>query len=80
VADRVDGLATQLRNRFGRERLVVRSAREICGDAAGTDSEGQDHNACGIHTLHFPQDAATLPPPWIGVDQLFVKAWLRRRI
>jgi hypothetical protein len=32
------------------------------GAAAGADSDGQDHNACGIHTLHFPHYAATLPP------------------
>src|SRR5262249_12584475 len=33
--------------------------------AASTYSNGQDHNACGIHTLHFPQDTATLPPPLV---------------
>ena len=59
--ENVDGL--QLCERRGRLRLVVGPARKICGNAAGTDSDGQDHNACGIHTLHFPQNAATLPPP-----------------
>ena len=53
----------QLRDRLGRSRLVVGSTRKICGNAAGTDSDGQDDNACGIHTLHFPHYAATLPPP-----------------
>ena len=53
----------QLRDRFGRRRLVVGSARKICRNAAGADSDGQDDNACGIHTLHFPHNAATLPPP-----------------
>ena len=57
----VDGL--QLRDRLGRRGLVVGPAREICGNAAGTESDGQDDNACGIHTLHFPHYAATLPPP-----------------
>jgi hypothetical protein len=28
----------------------------------------------------FQQNAATLPPPYSAVDQLFVKAWLMRRI
>ena len=40
-----------------------RRTRKICGNAAGTDSDGQDDNACGIHTLHFPHYAATLPSP-----------------
>jgi hypothetical protein len=53
----------ELRDRFGRGSLVVGPARKIRGNAAGTDSDGQDHNACGIHTLHFPHYAATLPPP-----------------
>jgi hypothetical protein len=29
----------------------VRSTREICGDAAGAESDGEDDNTCGIHTL-----------------------------
>ena len=53
----------QLRDRFGGKRFVVGPTRKICGNAAGTDSDGQDDNACGIHTLHFPHYAATLPPP-----------------
>jgi hypothetical protein len=52
----------QLRNRLGRRRLVG-PARKVRGNSAGTDSDDQDDNACGIHTLHFPQNAATLPPP-----------------
>ena len=28
------------------------TAREICGDAAGTESDGQDDDTCGIHTLY----------------------------
>ena len=59
--ENVHGL--QLGNRFSRSRLVVGSTRKICGNAAGTDSDGQDDNACGIHTLHFPHYAATLAPP-----------------
>ena len=59
--ENVDG--RQLRDRRGRSRLVVGSARKICGNAAGADGDGQDDNACGIHTLHFPHYAATLPPP-----------------
>jgi hypothetical protein len=51
------------RNRLGQEGLIVESACRICSNAAGTDSDGQDDNACGIHTLHFPQYAATLPSP-----------------
>jgi hypothetical protein len=30
------------------------------GNATSAERNGQDHNASGIHTLHFPQDAATL--------------------
>jgi hypothetical protein len=52
-----------LRNRIGRDSLVVGSTCTMGGDAAGNDSDGQDDNACGIHTLHFPHYAATLPPP-----------------
>ena len=43
--------------------LAIRSACEIGSDTASTDSDGQDDNACPIHTLHFPHYAATLPPP-----------------
>ena len=53
----------KLRDRLGRRGLVAGSAGEICGNAASADGDGQDHNACGIHTLHFPHYAATLPPP-----------------
>ena len=56
-----DVLGWQLCNRRG-GRLVVGPACEIRGDAAGTDSDSQDDNACCIHTLHFPHGAATLPP------------------
>jgi len=47
---------------LNRLRLLVGSAREIGGKAAGTDCDGQDDNACGIHTLHFPRYAAALAP------------------
>ena len=47
----------------GGGRLVVGSAGEICGNAASADGDGQNDNASGIHTLHFPHYAATLPPP-----------------
>ena len=57
----VDGL--QLNDRCSRQRFVVRPAREVGGNSAGTDGDGQHDNACGIHTLHFPHYAATLPPP-----------------
>jgi hypothetical protein len=76
--ENIDGL--QLRDRLGRRRLVVGPAGEICGNAAGADGDGQDHNACGIHyaslsTLRCDASAAVM-----GVDQLFVKAWLMRRV
>ncbi len=51
------------RGRGNLSRPVVGPAREICGHAASAYSDGQNHNACGIHTLHFPHDAATFPPP-----------------
>ena len=47
----VDGL--QLRDRRRRRRLIVRSTRKICRDAAGTERDGQDDNAGGIHTLYL---------------------------
>src|SRR5436190_24343615 len=34
-----------------------------CGNAASAVGDGQVDNASGIHTLHFPHYAATLPPP-----------------
>jgi hypothetical protein len=42
---------------------VVGSTRKTRRNAASADGNGKDHNACGIHTLHFPHYAATLPPP-----------------
>ena len=76
--ENIDGL--KLRDRLGRRRLVVGPAGEICGNAAGADGDGQNHNACGIHyaslsTLRCDASAAVM-----GVDQLFVKAWLMRRV
>jgi hypothetical protein len=76
--ENIDGL--HLRDRLGRRRSVVRPAGEICGYAAGADGDGQDHNSCGIHyaslsTLRCDASAAVM-----GVDQLFVKAWLMRRV
>jgi hypothetical protein len=50
--ENVHGL--QLRDRRRGAGFVVGSAREICGNAAGTESDGQDDNACGIHTLRPP--------------------------
>ena len=49
--EHVHGL--QICHRRGRSRLVVGPARQIGGDAAGTERDGQDDNACGIHTLHY---------------------------
>jgi hypothetical protein len=40
-----------------------KSAGEECGNAASAVGDGQVDNASGIHTLHFPHYAATLPPP-----------------
>nr|HEV8010982.1 hypothetical protein [Bradyrhizobium sp.] len=54
--------AGSLRDRLGRERPAVGPVREICGNVTGIVSGGQNDNACGIHTLHFPHYAATLPP------------------
>ena len=45
----VQGL--QSHNRFGREKFVDGPTRKICGNAAGAESDGQDDNTCGIHTL-----------------------------
>jgi len=53
----------KLRDRSHWRRRRVRAARQIRGDAAGADGDRQDDYACPIHTLHFPQNAATLPPP-----------------
>ena len=39
------------RDRLGGGRLLTQSTREICGNAAGKKSDGQDDDACGIHTL-----------------------------
>jgi hypothetical protein len=55
-------MAGSLRDRLGRERLVVGPVRGICGNVTGIVSGGQNDNACGVHTLHFPHYAATLPP------------------
>ena len=57
----IDGL--QLNDGLGGRLRRVGSAYKIGGNAAGADGNGKDHNACGIHTLHFPHYAATLPPP-----------------
>ena len=46
-----------------RRRRMVRAARQVRGGAAGADGDRQDDNACPIHTLHFPTNAATLTPP-----------------
>src|SRR6266852_3927667 len=43
----------QLYNWLGRGRCVVRPTRQIRGNAAGTESEDQDANTCGIHTLYY---------------------------
>ena len=43
----------QLGDRLDRRRCVVGSTGKICRNTAGTDSDGQDDNACGIHTLTF---------------------------
>src|SRR5882724_3381700 len=52
-----------LRDWLGRNFGPVGSAGKICGNAASADGDGQDDNACGIHTLHFPHYAATLLSP-----------------
>src|SRR5450432_2490991 len=70
----------QLSDRRRRGRLVSGPTRKIGSDAAGAEGDGKNHYACGVHTLHFPQlrrDA--LVAVW-AVEQLFVKAWLMRRI
>ncbi len=41
----------QLRHRRGRGRLVVGTTRKISGNAASAESDDQDDNTCGIHTL-----------------------------
>ena len=41
----------QYRGRFGRLRLVFESARQISRNAAGPESDDENENACGIHTL-----------------------------
>src|SRR6185312_3039409 len=69
----------QLRDRHGRGRLV-RAAGEICGNAAGADGDGQDDNACGIHYASLSTLRRDASVAVTGVDQLFVKAWLMRRI
>jgi len=54
----------KLRNRRGGHRKPANgSAGEGCGNAASANGDGQNDNASGIHTLHFPHYAATLPPP-----------------
>src|SRR6476620_1917580 len=70
----------QLRNRRDRRRLVVRSTGEICGNAAGTDSDGQNDNACGFHYASLSTLRHDASDAVMRVDQLFVKAWLMRRI
>ena len=45
----------QLHDRLSRRRRpAIRSTCEIGSDTASADSDGQDDNACPIHTLHFP--------------------------
>src|SRR5437899_12973993 len=46
-----------------RGRLVVGPAGAECGNAVSAVGDGQVDNASGIHTLHFPHYAATLPSP-----------------
>src|SRR6476620_1935048 len=46
-----------------RGRLAVGPAGEECGNAVSAVGDGHVDNASGIHTLHFPHNAATLPPP-----------------
>ena len=45
----------------GCRRRLVGFAREVSSYSAGADSIDQDHDTRGIHTLHFPRDAATKP-------------------
>jgi hypothetical protein len=52
--ENIDGL--QLRDRLGRRRIVVGPSGEIRGNAASTDGDGKNHNACVIHlrfTFHI---------------------------
>src|SRR5437868_470198 len=44
---------TSFGSRFGRKRFVASCTRKICGNAAGTERDGQDDDPCGIHTLHY---------------------------
>ena len=60
--------------------LSLGPAGEICGNAAGADSDGQDHHArrysyASLSTLRRDASVAVM-----GVEQLFVKAWLMRRV
>ena len=43
-------------------RLVADPLGEQRGNAAGGDRNDKNNNTRGFHTLHFPHDAATLPP------------------
>ena len=52
----------QLRHRLGRRGLSDPLARNAAMPPAPIAMVKHD-NACGIHTLHFPHYAATLPPP-----------------
>ena len=44
----------QLRDGLGRRGRAVRAARQIGGNAAGTQRNGQDDDTCGIHTRYSP--------------------------
>ena len=76
--ENIDGL--QLRDRLGRRRLFTGAAGEICGNAAGADRDCQDHNACVIHYASLSTLRCDASVAVMGVDQLFVKAWLMRRV
>jgi hypothetical protein len=86
---RLDGLAKAdvgLHEHIHRLHCATGSGGEACrfhwdmGNAAGTGSDSQA-TMRAVFTLHFPHYAATLRSVAVmGVDQLFVKAWLMRRI
>ena len=48
----------------GTPNLISASHKKAMREAIhriGSDGNGKDGNACGIHTLHFPHYSATLP-------------------
>jgi hypothetical protein len=61
-------------------RAHARPSRKPGSDTAAAEGVGRNHNGCGVHTLHFPQLRRDAAAAVQAVEQLFVKAWLMRRI